>query len=280
MSSNINKTNNPQKVESYREMFQRVKDKKEGAFVPFIVAGDPDFETSLEIVKTYVENGADGLEIGFAFSDPVADGPTVQDADLRALKSGITTKKGFEFIRRIREFTSIPIGLLVYYNLIYQMGIDEFYQTARESGVNAILAADLPPEEAQEAVQASQKYGVEQIFMVAQTTSNQRLEKISEISSGFLYVVAVMGVTGARKDLKISTVELVERVKSHSDLPVLVGFGISKPEHVKNVITSGADGAIVASAILDIISANLENKSGMIEKVGDFCSQLKAATKK
>ena len=265
-------------VESYDEMFQRVKNKKEGAFIPFIVAGDPDFETSLEIVKAYVGNGADGLEIGFAFSDPVADGPTVQSADLRALNSGITTQKGFEFIRKIREFTSIPIGLLVYYNLIYQMGVDEFYKTAKESGVNAILAADLPPEEAQDAVVASEKYGVQQIFMVAQTTSNERLEKISKMCNGFLYVVAVMGVTGARKDLKISTVELVERVKTHSDLPIVVGFGISKPEHVQNVINSGADGAIVASAILDLITENLQDKEVMLDKISSFCHELKTAT--
>jgi tryptophan synthase alpha chain len=265
-------------VESYDEMFQRVKNKKEGAFIPFIVAGDPDFETSLEIVKAYVGNGADGLEIGFAFSDPVADGPTVQSADLRALNSGITTQKGFEFIRKIREFTSIPIGLLVYYNLIYQMGVDEFYKTAKESGVNAILAADLPPEEAQDAVVASEKYGVQQIFMVAQTTSNERLEKISKMCNGFLYVVAVMGVTGARKDLKISTVELVERVKTHSDLPIVVGFGISKTEHVQNVINSGADGAIVASAILDLITENLQDKEVMLDKISSFCHELKTAT--
>lgn len=266
-------------VESYSEMFQRVNSKDEGAFIPFIVAGDPDFETSLEIVKTYVENGADALEIGFAFSDPVADGPTVQEADIRALNSGITTAKGFEFIREIRKFTSIPIGLLVYYNLIYQMGIDEFYETAHECGVNAILAADLPPEEAQDAVDASRKYGVEQIFMVAQTTSNERLQKISKMCKGFLYVVAVMGVTGARKDLKLSTVELVERVKNHSNLPIVVGFGISKPEHVKNVIKSGSDGSIVASALLDIITENLKDKKMMLDKISIFCSGLKAATR-
>ena len=267
------------KVETYTEMFERVTRKNEGAFIPFIVAGDPDFETSLEIVKTYVESGADALEIGFAFSDPVADGPTVQEADIRALKSGITTVKGFEFIRKIREFTSIPIGLLVYYNLIYKMGIDEFYQTANESGVNAILAADLPPEEAKDAVNASEKYGIEQIFMVAQTTSNERLRKISKMCKGFLYVVAVMGVTGARKELEISTVELVERVKSHSNLPIVVGFGISKPDHVKNVIDSGADGAIVASALLDIITENLQDKKIMLNKISIFSSNLKAATR-
>lgn len=267
-------------IESYSQMFQRVKSKNEGAFIPFIVAGDPDFETALEIVKVYVENGADALEIGFAFSDPVADGPTVQEANIRAFKAGITTKKAFEFIKKIRKFTSIPIGILVYYNLIYKMGIDKFYKTAAYNGVNAILAADLPLEEAQDVVNASEKYGIEQIFMVAQSTSNERLEKISRFCSGFLYVVAVMGVTGARKDLELGTVQLIERVKSHSTLPVVVGFGISKSEHVKHVISSESDGVIVASALINIITGNLKDEKVMLDKISAFCRDLKAATQK
>lgn len=267
------------KIESYAQMFNGLKKENEGAFIPFVVAGDPDFETSLDIVRTYVDSGADALEIGFAFSDPVADGPTVQTADLRALNSGITTERGFEFIRKIREFTPIPIGILVYYNLIYKMGVDEFYRKAKESGVNGILSADLPPEEAEDAVVASRKYDVDQIFMVAQTTSNERLEAISKMSSGFLYVVAVMGVTGARSDLKLSTVELVERVKRHSDLPIAVGFGISKAEHVKEVLNAGSNGAIVASAILNVITDHLQDKEVMLKKIGDFCLELKGATK-
>jgi len=264
--------------ESYQEMFSRVKKRGEGAFIPFVVAGDPDFETSLDIVKIYVDNGADALEIGFPFSDPVADGPTIQAADHRSLKSGMTTRMGFEFIRRIREFTSIPIGILVYYNLIYKMGVDNFYKNAKKCGVNGVLSADLPPEEAENAVNASQKYGINQIFMVARTTSQERLEKITEICRGFLYVVAVMGVTGARSQLESGTVELVSRVKEHSDLPIVVGFGISRPEHVKDVIDAGSDGAIVASALLNIIAENLKNKEVMLKKIGDFTGELKEAT--
>lgn len=266
-------------IVSYQEMFNRVKEEGEGAFIPFVVAGDPDFETSLEIVKTYVDNGADALEIGFPFSDPVADGPTVQDADLRALNSGMTTKRGFEFIKRIREFTSIPIGLLVYYNLIYKMGVDEFYKNAKESGVNGVLSADLPPEEAKTAVTSARKHDIDQIFMVAQTTSNERLQSISKMCSGFLYVVAVMGITGARTNLESSTVELISRVKEHSNLPLAVGFGISKPEHVRSVIDAGSDGAIVASALLNIISHNLQDKEIMLKEMGAFAQELKEGTK-
>jgi len=268
------------KVESYSKMFERVKNNNEGAFVPFVVAGDPDFQTSLEIIREFVDNGADALEIGFAFSDPVADGPTVQAADIRALDAGMTTMRGFEFIKKIREFTSIPIGLLVYYNLIYKMGIDQFYKKAKENGVNGILSADLPPEEANAAVSAARRHDVNQIFMVAQTTSNERLRNIAKMSSGFLYVVSIMGVTGARSELEFSTVDLIKRVKSHSKLPICVGFGISKPEHVKEIIRTGADGAIVASAILDMITENLQDKKTMKSKIGKFCKKMKEATKK
>lgn len=267
------------RIESYGEMFARLKDNGEGAFIPFVVVGDPDFETSLEIVRTYVDNGADALEIGFPFSDPIADGPTVQAADVRALNSGMNTSRGFEFIKRVREFTDIPIGLLAYYNLIYKMGIDDFYKAAKESGLNGILAADLPPEESGDAVKASRKYGVDQIFMAAQTTSNERLQNIADICTGFLYVVAVMGVTGARSKLAGSTVELVSRVKKHSELPLAVGFGISRPEHVRNVLDAGSEGAIVASALLNIVNENLDNKEFMLTKIGELCRGLKGATR-
>lgn len=275
-----NSFNNSCSTESYEEMFKRVEAKNEGAFVPFVVAGDPDFDTSLEIVKELVENGADALEIGFAFSDPIADGPTVQDADVRALNSGMTTDKGFEFIRKIREFTSIPIGLLVYYNLIYKRGIDLFYKQAYENGVNAILSADLPPEEAENAVKSANKYGINQIFLAAHTTTNERLKTISQFSSGFTYLVSVMGVTGARSEVKNSTVDLIKRVRVHNDLPLMVGFGISKPSHVKEVIGAGAEGVIVGSAIIDIIAQNLAQKEKMIQELGDYTRKLKEATKK
>ena len=266
-------------IESYKSMFSRVKSKGEGAFIPFIVAGDPDFETSLAIVRTFIDNRADALEIGFPFSDPIADGPTVQKADIRALEAGITTDIAFKFIKNIRKFTSIPIGILVYYNLIYNMGVDEFYRKAKESGVNGILSADLPPEEAESALNAAQKHGIDQIFMAAQSTSNVRLESITEICTGFLYVVAVMGVTGARSDLRSDTVELINRVKSHTDLPIVVGFGISKGEHVREVMKADSDGAIVASAILNIITANLHNRELMLKEISYFCRELKEATK-
>jgi tryptophan synthase alpha chain len=265
--------------QTYSEMFRAVKDRGEGAFIPFTVAGDPDFERSVEIVRQYVVNGADALEIGFPFSDPVADGPSVQAADIRSLKSGMTTDKCFEFIERIREFTSIPIGILVYYNLMYKMGLETFYRKARISGVNGILAADLPLEEAEDAIVMAHENNIDQIFMVAQTTSSERIKEIVSKCSGFLYIVAVMGVTGARSDVNQSTVDLVKRVKNLTKLPLAVGFGISKPEHVKNVIESGSDGVIVASAIIDIITQNMADNDEVNNKIGIFCQELKKSTK-
>ncbi len=268
------------RVESYSAMFQRAKEKSEGVFIPFIVAGDPDFETSLQIVRELVEGGADALEIGFPFSDPVADGPTVQSADIRSLNAGMTTAKGFEFIRKIREFTSIPIGLLVYYNLIYKMGVDTFYENARKSGVNGILAADLPPEEAGDAVKAAEKNGLNQIFLAAETTSNERLQEIIKLCSGFLYVVSVMGVTGARSEMGTSTVEMVGRMRSHTKLPLCVGFGISKPEHITEVIKAGANGAIVGSILIDVIAENLGDQDILKAKIRESCREMKEATLK
>jgi tryptophan synthase alpha chain len=156
------------------------------------------------------------------------------------------------------------------------MGVDKFYRNAHISGVNGVLVADLPPEEANIAVEAARNNGVNQIFLTAQSTNNERLKRIVELCSGFLYVVSVMGVTGARSQLKVSTVELVERMRSHTQLPICVGFGISKPEHVQEVIAAGADGAIVGSALIDVMVNNIESSEF---RVRECCQIMKNATK-
>ncbi len=283
MSSLKISTNNyhlaSEKLISYVEMFEDLKKNKRGAFIPFIVAGDPDFETSIEIVKILVETGADALEIGFPFSDPVADGPIIQEANLRALNSGMTTQKCFEFIKKIRKFTDIPIGLLVYYNLIYKRGVNDFYYEAKYNGINSILSADLSPEEANNALHAAKKYDIDQIFLVAQNTPLNRLKYINNLASGFIYVVSIMGVTGVRNNIKKSTVNLIKRIRAHTDLPIIVGFGISKPEHIKAIILSGADGTIVGSSLIKVISQNLEKKELMLQKIRKEAKIMKNATK-
>lgn len=259
-------------------MFGRLKESNSGAFVPFVVAGDPDFLTSLKIVKILVESGADALEIGFPFSDPVADGPTIQESNLRALESGMTTPKCFEFIKSIRQFTSIPIGLLVYYNLVYKKGVDEFYFEAKKSGVTSILSVDLPPEEAEAATRAANKHGINQIFIVAPTTNLERLDKIYRLASGFIYLVSVMGVTGVRKEVEKSTIDLIKRIRNNTNLAIMAGFGISKPEHIRKIILSGADGVIVGSAIVELISNNLNNPELMLLKIKNSTKKMKDAT--
>jgi len=265
---------------SYAKTFSKLRRKKEKALVPFVVAGDPDYRTSLRIIKKIIESGADILEIGSDFSDPIADGPTIQAADVRAHKAGMNTNKFFNFIKQIRKLNSdIPIGVLIYANLVYQRGIKKFYYDAARAGIDSVLIADLPIEEADEYIQAARKHKVDTVFIVSPLTSNQRLKNITKKTKGFVYIVARLGVTGAREDMQESTLKLIKRVRKQTKLPLCVGFGISKPEHVQAVCNAGADGAIVGSAVVKIIQENLKNKKLMLEKVGAFVKELKEATK-
>lgn len=262
----------------YSEIFEMSKKTNEGIFIPFIVAGDPDYDTSLEIARTLVDNGADALEIGFPFSDPVADGASVQNADLRAFESGMRIQKCFKFLEELRNYTDKPIGLLLYYNLVYKYGIEEFYKKLSDIGINAVLIADLPPEEATDAVNAANIYDLEQIFIVSQATTNERLKEITKNVGGFIYLASVMGTTGARTRVEHDTTELIKRIKKHTDIPICVGFGISKEEHVREVLNAGSDGAIVGSALINIIADNLENYDDMFMKIADYIKTMKAAT--
>ena len=263
---------------TYTEMFKESKENKEGVFIPFLVVGDPDYDTSLEIVKSITDK-VDALELGFPFSDPVADGKSVQEADIRSFNAGITTEKCFEFLKEIREYSDIPIGLLLYYNLIFNYGIESFYKKLSEIGINAVLTADLPPEEAEESIKIANKYEIEQIFIVSQKTTKDRLKKITEFVSGFVYVTSVMGTTGARKKVEQDTTDLIKRIRKHTNIPLCVGFGISKPEHVKEVLDAGSDGAIVGSALIDIIANNLNNKNVMLNKITEYVIKMKNGTR-
>ncbi len=260
-------------------MSARLRPKGEGALMPFVVLGDPNYEQSLELIKTLIDNGADALELGFPFSDPIADGSTVQEADQRALASGMNTDKCFSLLKEIREYNSdIPIGLLVYYNLVFQRGLSSFCGDAKKAGVDALLIADMPIEESNAIMGASWKHGISQVFLVAPTTGDARIKQIASLCSGYLYIVSRLGVTGARDSLQVSTLELVQRVRKHTQLPLMVGFGISKPMHIHDVIAAGADGAIVGSALIKIVSKNLVNRRKMLKDVASFIAELKKAT--
>lgn len=261
----------------YKNKFKELKEKNQGALAPFVVIGDPDYDTSLEIVRALVDGGADILELGLPFSDPIADGPTIQLADKRALEKEINTDKIVEFIRDVRKFTDIPIGLLVYYNLVYQRGIEKFYQDFKEAGVDSVLIADMPIEESDRVVEVARSSNIDQIFIATQLTSNKRLKDLTKIGNGFIYVVSRLGVTGARADLQQSTLDLIKRIKPLTDLPLCVGFGISKPEHVKAVLAAGANGAITGSAVVKLIEKNLGDKDKMLDEIKGFVSEMKGA---
>jgi tryptophan synthase alpha chain len=247
------------------------------AFISFTVAGDPDPETSVRIGKALIDAGTDILELGMPFSDPVADGPTIQKADERALAAGTTPDTVFSIIRKLRAYSGVPIVMLTYFNTVYRRGIARFYREAHDAGVDGVLIADMPVEESGEAVAAAQEYGIDPIFLVARTTSDDRLDAIVQQARGYVYLVSVLGVTGARDVMPPEAFELLHRVRSHTALPLTLGFGISIPAHVKACADAGADGVIVGSAIVDIVARNRFDLHTMEQELHRFVSAMKEA---
>jgi tryptophan synthase alpha chain len=264
-------------MKTYKELFSQLK---RPALIPFFVVGDPDFDTSLQIVKTAIDAGADILELGIPFSDPIADGPTIQKADIRAMKSGMTVAKALEFIKQIKQYKDIPIGLLMYYNLIYQYNIEKFFTDFHKAGVNSILIADLSIDDADEIVPAAKKTGLDTVFMVTPNTNIERIKIIASKTTGFIYAVSVLGVTGSREQLSDQVGSLVTKLKSITNVPVCVGFGISSPEQAAAVATTGADGVIIGSKIIQIIEQNLQNRNKMLAEISTSLKNIKAAMQK
>lgn len=256
---------------SYRELFSQLN---RAALIPFFVIGDPDYQTSLELIKAAIDAGADVLELGIPFSDPIADGPTIQKADIRAIDSGMNVHKALEFIRQIKAYKDIPIGLLMYYNLIFQYGTDKFFADFHKAGVNSILIADLSIDDADEVLAPAKAAGLDTVFMVTPNTETERIKLIASKTTGFIYTVSLLGVTGSRDSLSDAVGGLVSKLKKLTDVPVCVGFGISKPEHAAKVAAAGADGVIIGSRIVRIIEENLGNKDKMISHVADFIKQV------
>ncbi len=258
---------------TYKETFSGLG---RAALVPFFVIGDPDFETSLSLVKGAIDAGADVLELGIAFSDPIADGPTIQKADIRALAAGMTVKKALEFIKQVTDYKPVPIGLLVYYNLVYQYGTAQFLKDFKAAGGSSVLVADLSIDDADEIAIPAKEAGLETVFMVTPNTSDERAKLIAQKTTGFIYTVSLLGVTGARKSLSEAVRPLVMRLKSLTDVPICVGFGISTPEHASQVAAAGADGVIIGSKIVKMIEDNLDDKEKMKSEIKTFISEVKA----
>ena len=234
----------------YFNTFQSLRKQRKGAFCPFAVLGHPTKDQSFERIRRYIQEGADILELGIPFSDPVADGPTIQLADDEALCNGITINDCFDLIQRIRSITSIPIGILVYANIVYQYGVDAFYRDLHKAGADSILIADVPLEEIVPFSRAAQKHHLHQIMIVSENTDLKRLKLLEEVGSGFFYVISAMGVTGERKNLHTSLGLFLRKLKHNTSLPLMIGFGISTAEQIYNVRKMDVDGIIIGSALV------------------------------
>ncbi len=224
---------------------------KRPLFVPFVVIGDPNPKESLAIIKTLIASGADALELGFPFSDPTADGPVIQAADVRALGARTTIDDCFEVLKKVRQDSSIPIGLLVYFNIILQRGIKKFYEDCKACGVTSVLIADLPTEHMHEVSDVAKRNGILQVCIVSELTSEERLKTVLMHADGYLYLVSSPSVTGVKDSvLQESIAALITRVRRNTDPPLFVGFGIHTASDVTSVVKAGADGVIVGSRIV------------------------------
>jgi len=264
-------------MRTYSQVFSELAELKRAALIPFFVIGDPDFDTSLEIVKTAINAGADILELGIPFSDPIADGPTIQKADVRAQNAGMNVAKGLEFIRSVKDYKDIPIGLLMYYNLVYQYGTEKFFSDFHQAGTNSVLVADLSIDDADEIYADAVSAGLDTVFMVTPNTSVERMKLIASKTTGFIYTVSLLGVTGSREKLSGRIEELIGKLKELTSVPVCVGFGISKAEHAATVASAGADGVIIGSRIVELIEENLGNREKMLAEISTFLSEVKSA---
>ena len=260
-------------------VFARARQENRAAFVAYVCAGDPDFDTSLAVCRALLANGVDVLELGVPFSDPLADGLTNQLAAQRALESGMTAARVFELVRRIREFSETPIVFYTYYNLVFANGVDAYVRTAKVAGVDGILTLDLPPEEAGEVTTACRKHGVETVFIIAPTTPDARIAMIAAVTTGFLYYVSREGVTGVRDQVAGNIPEAVARVRAHTRLPMVVGFGIGTRAQVAQV-AAHADGVVVGSALVNCVRDNLGDRSKIAAAIAAKAVDLSAGVKR
>ncbi len=242
------------------------------AFIPFITCGYPDLDTTGKIVREMVANGADLIELGIPFSDPTAEGPVIQGANIKALEGGVTTDKIFDFVRELRQDVKIPMIFMTYANVVFSYGTEKFISTCSEIGIDGIILPDLPFEEKNEFQPICSKYGIDLISMVA-PTSAERIAMIAKEAEGFLYIVSSLGVTGTRSEITTDLGSIIKVVRENTDIPCAIGFGISTPEQAKKM-TDISDGAIVGSAIIKLIDIHRNNAA---EPVGEYVKSMKSA---
>ena len=242
------------------------------AFIPFITCGDPDLETTGKLVRAAADNGADLIELGIPFSDPTAEGPVIQGANIRALAGGVTTDKIFDFVRELRKDVKVPLVFMTYANVVFSYGSEKFISICKEIGIDGIILPDLPFEEKNEFKPLCKEYGVDLISLIA-PTSQQRIAMIAKQAQGFLYIVSSLGVTGTRNEITTDLSSIVEVVRKNTDIPCAIGFGISTPEQAKKMATL-ADGVIVGSAIIKLIE---KYGSDSEKAVGEYVKSIKEA---
>ena len=251
---------------------------KEKKLVTFITGGDPNFEISLEIIKTIINNGADIIEIGMPFSDPMADGPTIQLSSNRAISKGIDLNDIFKLALEAKKINKdLPIILMGYYNLIFHYGIKNFVKKCKENGVDGLIIVDLQPDEDEDLIKELNKYQIDLIRLITPTTDKSRLKLILKNASGFLYYVSVTGITGQKSANLNELAKSLAIIKKHTSLPIVPGFGIKNSTDVYNICKI-ADGAVVGSSIIKIIEENLDNKDKMLSKIDKFTKDLKNGT--
>lgn len=263
------------------EKFAELASRGERALVCYVVAGYPDIQTSQQVINALVRGGADIIEIGIPFSDPIADGPTIQAASTSALERGITPAKALELAKAVRKkHPALPLLAMTYFNILVRAGVEKFMLQAKACGIDGFILPDVPVEEAQEYSAAASKLGLATVFLASPNTTQARLQRIVGSSSGFLYLVSVYGITGARKSFEDYTLNAIKSVKQAAGdkVPVAVGFGISTPAHAKFMIGAGADAVIVGSAIIDRIAKSQGKK--MLTELQQFAISMKKVCKK
>lgn len=261
------------------QAFSRAREQNRAAFVAYLCAGDPDFNTSLAACRALLDHGVDVLELGVPFSDPLADGLTNQLAAQRALEGGMTAARVFELVKKIREFSEVPVVFYTYYNLVFSNGIEAYVKTAKAAGVDGMLVLDLPPEEGAEFSAAARAQGIDSVCIVAPTTPEARIAKIAAAATGFIYYVSREGVTGVRDQVAVGIPEAVARIRAHTALPIAVGFGIGTRAQVAEV-AAHADGVVVGSALVNIIKENLTAREKIAPALAAKATDLVAGTRR
>lgn len=244
------------------------------AFIPFIVAGYPDFEATKDLLKLFESKNAAAVELGIPFSDPLADGPVIQNASRFALDNGVTLQKVLSLINDITKDVKTPIIIFSYFNPILRFGVEKFIKTAAEAGVSGVIIPDLPIEESTEFSSLCRDNGIDFIMLIAPTSSDERIEKISKSASGFIYLVSSTGVTGVRDTFSTLLADILDKIRSVVKTPVAVGFGVSKSDHIQELKALNVDGAIVGSAIIRVIDQFKSDKQLMIQKMSEYIDSL------